>query len=345
MLHYFAESKWYTIVLASLFYAVTSWLLLWAAEEQSLTGSIDFLYWLAVTGSTVGYGDLSPQTDAGKLIVAFYVIPLGLSIFAMVIGRIAAFVGNQWRKGLMGLSTLSVTHHILVIGWNEQRTLLLLKLLLQERDSLPERPDIVLCVRADITNPMPGQVEFVKVESFNRDEDMDKACIADASTILIDNPQDDLTLTTALYCSQKNPSAHQVAYFADESLVGLLQQHCPQVECTPSVAVEMLAKAAFDPGSSTLHHDLLSVDDDGQAQFSLPLPASNDAMPYQQLFFAFKRHYDATLIGYAPSGRTQDVTLNPSLDTLIAPQDKLYYIAKQRITDIDWQAITESDNV
>lgn len=49
MLHYFAESKWYTIVLASLFYAVTSWLLLWAAEEQSLTGSIDFLYWLAVT--------------------------------------------------------------------------------------------------------------------------------------------------------------------------------------------------------------------------------------------------------------------------------------------------------
>ena len=99
MLHYFAESKWYTIVLASLFYAVTSWLLLWAAEEQSLTGSIDFLYWLAVTGSTVGYGDLSPQTDAGKLIVAFYVIPLGLSIFAMVIGRIAAFVGNNGEKG------------------------------------------------------------------------------------------------------------------------------------------------------------------------------------------------------------------------------------------------------
>ena len=96
----------------------------------------------------------------------------------------------------MGLSTLSVTNHILVIGWNEQRTLLLLKLLLQERESLPERPDIVLCVRADITNPMPGQVEFVKVESFNRDEDMDKACIADAATILIDNPHHRTVLLT-----------------------------------------------------------------------------------------------------------------------------------------------------
>ncbi|WP_255438901.1 potassium channel family protein [Aestuariibacter sp. GS-14] len=341
MLHYFAGSRWYTIALATAFYAASSWILLWAADESALTESVNFLYWLAVTGSTVGYGDLSPQTDAGKLVVAFYVIPLGLSIFAMVIGRIAAFVGNQWRKGLMGLSGLSVSDHILVIGWNEQRTLLLLKLLLRERESLQERPDIVLCVRADITNPMPGKIEFVKVESFNRDEDMDKACIASASTILIDNPQDDLTLTTALYCSQKNPSAHQVAYFADESLVGLLHQHCPQIECTPSVAVEMLAKAAFDPGSSALHHDLLSVDDDGQAQFSITVPAATQSVTYQQLFFAFKQRYDATLIGFAPSGRAQDVTLNPSLDTVIAPQDKLYYIAKQRITELDWHAVTE----
>jgi len=49
------------------------------------------------------------------------------------------------------------------------------------------------------------------------------------------------------------------------------QQHCPEVECTPSVAVEMLAKSVFDPGSSLLHHDLLDVEE-GQAQFSVELP-------------------------------------------------------------------------
>ncbi|GGF65410.1 potassium channel protein [Alteromonas lipolytica] len=342
MLNYFAESRWYTIVIATLFYALSSWLLLYAFDEQALISGADFVYWLAVTGSTVGYGDLSPQTTAGKLVVALYVIPLGLSIFAMVVGRVAGFVGNQWRKSLMGLSTLDVSNHILVIGWNEQRTLLLLKLLLQEQKSLADKPDIVLCVRADITNPMPGQIEFVKVESFNKDDDMDKACIGTAATILIDNPEDDLTMTTALYSAQKNPSAHQVAYFNDESLVRLLQMHCPQIECTPSVAVEMLAKAAFDPGSSTLHHDLLSVDDDGQAQFSLTIPHSVNPVSFQQLFIAFKRQYDATLIGYAGPQRGQPVTLNPGLDTVISPQDKLYYIAKSRITDISWTALTES---
>ncbi|MEM7267318.1 MAG: potassium channel family protein, partial [Pseudomonadota bacterium] len=101
MLQYFAESRWYTIVGATAFYAVTSYWLLYAAEEHDLITNADFIYWLAVTASTVGYGDLSPGTPAGKLVVALYVIPLGLSIFAMVIGRIAAWVSLTWKKGLL----------------------------------------------------------------------------------------------------------------------------------------------------------------------------------------------------------------------------------------------------
>lgn len=342
MVRYFAESRWYTILGATLVYGITSWLLLHAAGETSLTTQIDYIYWLAVTASTVGYGDLSPSTQAGKLIVALYVIPLGLSIFALALGRIAAWVGNQWRKGIMGLTSLSVSEHILVIGWNEQRTLLLLNLLLEEREAVPGKPDIVLCVRADITNPMPGKIEFVRVESFNKDSDMDKACVADAATILIDNPQDDLTLTTALYCSQRNPNAHQVAYFTDESLVKLLQQHCPKVECTPSVAVEMLAKAAFDPGSSTLHHDLLSVGDGGQAQFSVAVPHDFSPSSFHTLFINLKLQHDAILIGIAPRSDYLDMQVNPAMDTVIQPNDKLFYIAKERVQQFNWDKLGSS---
>ncbi|HAD89189.1 MAG TPA: potassium channel protein, partial [Alteromonas macleodii] len=301
MLQYFAESRWYTIVGATAFYAVTSYWLLYAADEHDLITNADFIYWLAVTASTVGYGDLSPVTPAGKLVVALYVIPLGLSIFAMVIGRIAAWVSLTWKKGLLGMNSLMLDEHILVIGWNEQRTMLLLDLILQERDAMPERPDIVLCVKADITNPMPGVIEFVKVDSFNKDEDMDRACVSTARTILIDNPQDDVTMTTALYCTKRNPDAHQVAYFDDDSLVSLLQDHCPKVECTPSVAIEMLVKAAFDPGSSMLHHDLLSIEE-GQAQFSVKIPESSHAISVAKLFINLKRKHDAIFIGYAPNG-------------------------------------------
>ncbi len=339
-LKYFGNTRWYTIVLITLLYSFSSWLFLNLASEQELTNRIDYLYWLAVTASTVGYGDLSPVSTAGKLVVALYVIPVGLSIFAMVVGRIAAWVSDLWKKGLLGMKPLHVQDHILILGWNEQRTMLLLELLLMEREELPDEPDIVLCVKANIENPMPGKIEFVHVESFNRDEDMDKACVADAATILIDNPQDDVTLTTALYCTHRNPDAHQVAYFNDDTLVKLLHKHCPKVECTPSVAVEMLAKSAFDPGSSMLHHDLLSVDE-GQAQFSVAMPANVSTISVEKLFVNLKRYYDAIFIGYAPESEYQKLVVNPAFSDTVSSGDKVFYIAEKRISDLNWKKLGE----
>ena len=58
-----------------------SWLLLWLCDEEVLT-SADFLYWIVVTASTAGYGDFSPQTEAGKYVVSLFVIPFGLGLSA-----------------------------------------------------------------------------------------------------------------------------------------------------------------------------------------------------------------------------------------------------------------------
>ena len=339
MLRYFTELRWYTVAAAFAAYAASSWLLLALAGESALTDGTDFFYWLVVTGSTVGYGDLSPQTPAGRWLVALYVIPLGLSIFALVVGRVAAWVALQWRKGRMGLKPLALSGHIVVIGWNGPRTVQLLRLLLDEcADMDGDTPAVVLCVRAEIDNPMPGEIEFVRVGSFNQDEDMDRACIGDARTILIDNPEDDMTMTTALYCSHRNPAAHQVAYFKDESLVRLLHRHCPKVECTPSVAVEMLAKSAFDPGSSMLHHDLLNVAH-GHAQYSVAVPPTVGALAFDRVFLAFKRRHDATAIGIAPGGNYHQMQLNPPLDATVRGGDTLFYIADQRVHGIDWEAL------
>ncbi|WP_158769118.1 potassium channel family protein [Paraglaciecola sp. L1A13] len=337
---YFTEMRWYTLLLSLSIYAISTWCLMTLAGEDALTNSTDFIYWLVVTASTVGYGDLSPTTSAGKYIVSLYVIPVGLSFFALVIGRVASWVSFQWLKGVKGLQSLSVSNHILVLGWNEQRTLRLLDLLLRERDAVDERPAIVLCVRADIINPMPDKIEFVKVNSFSNDKDMDRACIAEAKVVLMDNPEDDLTMTTALYCSQRNPNAQMVAYFTDETLANLLRRHCPNVECTPSVAIEMLAKSAFDPGSSVLHHDLLSVTE-GQAQYSSTLPQDIKPVEVRAAFNQLKARYNATLIGIAKSDDRLNIQVNPDLDEQLFPGDKVFYIAKGRIKQIAWQRFSE----
>ncbi len=326
--------RWYTIVLALVVYAASSWLMLKSAGETGFLALHDFIYWLVVTGSTVGYGDLSPATVAGKYIVSLYVIPLGLSLFALILGRVVAWISRQWRKGIEGLKSLDVTDHILIIGWNKERTIQLLDLLLKEQASNSDPKAIVLCVRADIINPKPGEIGFVKVDSFNRDQCMNKACVDSASVIVMDNPEDDMTMTTSLYVHQRNPNCHKIAYFKDESLVQLLKSHCPNIECTPSVAVEMLAKSAIDPGSSALHYDLLNVKS-SDTQYSLRVPELTSAVAVDKLFNGLKRQYGATLIATRANGTTK-ITLNPTLSQTLASGDTVFYIASQRINNISW---------
>ncbi|MFT6899652.1 MAG: voltage-gated potassium channel, partial [Paraglaciecola sp.] len=124
----------------------------------------------------------------------------------------------------------------------------------------------------------------------------------------------------------------------------LLQKHCPNVECTPSVAVEMLAKSAFDPGSSLLHHDLLDVNH-GQAQYSDTLPLSFSTVKVSTLFTQLKQQYKATLIGISRAGEKMQIHVNPDLSDTLSPGDKIFYIAERRIKNIQWHKFAEDKHV
>ncbi|MGF1681795.1 ion channel [Photobacterium minamisatsumaniensis] len=318
------------LLFLTLSYAVICFILLTLVGEKALVQSpTDFIYYLIVTASTVGYGDMSPVTVTGKWIVMLFVIPGGLGLFALGVGRVASLFIDYWKRGLLGKRKLKVDNHILVLGWNEQRTLHLIKMLQHEESG--QRP-IVLCVRPEIENPLPGEIEFVRVASFTDSEGMSRAGIDTASCIVIDNTEDDITLSAALYSASRNPDAHLLAYFNDDSLSKLLKRHCPNAECIPSVAVEMLAKAAVDPGSSELHHELLSTHK-GMTQYSVSYPSDAEATTIAPLFTAFKQHYEAILIAIDTG---QGVELNPPLDHPVPAGTKLFYIADERVNTFNW---------
>lgn len=330
------DLSWQGLLLVLAGYVVASYALLWAAGEQDLITGQDFVYWLIVTASTVGYGDLSPGTPSGKLIVALFVIPVGLSLFALVIGRAAAFGAAQWKKGIRGMKMVNAENHILVIGWNGRRTQHLLKLLLAEAEQNNQRR-IVLCTTEDIENPMPEEIGFVRVTSFTDDAEMSRTALDKASCIIINTSLDDVTMTTALYCNGHNQNAHIIVYFADDSLSPLLKRHLPRVECMPSVAIEMQVKAAMDPGSSALHQELLSATH-GMTQYSTHYPELLPGATVEAVFENFKRSYNATLIGVSENGEGE-IRLNPPLDLQINPGATLYYIAEKRIREFNWEAL------
>lgn len=329
--HLFNLSNRNLLVLVTLYVAI-SWILLRLSGEHTLTSNLSlYLYYLMVTASTVGYGDYSPETESGMWVVALFIIPGGLTLFAALVGRLASGAVEYWRAGILGKRRVGVENHILLLGWNGQRTLHLIRMLQHEEEG--KRP-IVLCSRSDIENPLPGEIAFVKVNTYTDSLEMEKAAIEQASCIVVDNLEDDITLSAALYCANINPTAHLLAYFKDEALSNLLSQHCPNAECIPAVGAEMLAKAAVDPGSSALHQELLASTR-GMTQYSVDYPSDLKPLPFESAFRVMKKEYQATLIALDIG---DGIELNPELSREISPGAKLFYIADERIERFDWSS-------
>lgn len=80
--------------------AFTTALVLWASVFYHYVegwGWIDSVYFSVVTISTVGFGDFSPETSAGKIFTIFYII-VGLGVFVTAVSTIADSILSQERE-------------------------------------------------------------------------------------------------------------------------------------------------------------------------------------------------------------------------------------------------------
>jgi len=80
------------VILGSLMYLVES-------EENGFTSIPQSIYWAIVTITTVGYGDILPQTAIGKIIASFIMI-IGYSIIAIPTGIFTVEFANAFKKNI-----------------------------------------------------------------------------------------------------------------------------------------------------------------------------------------------------------------------------------------------------
>ena len=106
--------------------------------------------------------------------------------------------------------------------------------------------------------------------------------------------------------------------------------HCPRAEAMVSSDTTMLVRAAQDPGSSRVHHDLLSVMT-GNTLFSVRVPATAALTTYGELLSAYKLKYNATIVAVADDALGNGLALNAPASKHVGPNQVVYYIAERRI--------------
>jgi len=76
------------------------------------------LWWTIVTMTTVGYGDMAPQTLLGR-IFAIIIMLSGISFIAIMTGTISSiFTSTRIMEG-RGLEKIKLEHHTIICGWNK----------------------------------------------------------------------------------------------------------------------------------------------------------------------------------------------------------------------------------
>lgn len=325
------QISWTFLLLVVLAHMATSWALFSLVGETMASSPTDWAYFYVVVSSTVGFGDFSPTTVAGKWVATIYLIPGGISLFAALIGKATVTLSNFWRLQMQGKGDFShLSGHTLVIGWHGETTERILDILKADK-SLPD--EIVLCVVKEMSNPRPADLKFVKGESFSNAELLKRAGIESASRIIIYDTSDDRVATVALSAySLKAENAHIVAHCANPDTAEMLRRTLPGIECTQALALEMLVRSASDAGISRVVNELLAVDR-GATQYQTKLRHPPAGATFGDLFIQAKKVCNATVLGLASGNDNNDGSmLNPATDQSLQDGDIVYYMANTRLS-------------
>ncbi|MBW2525875.1 MAG: ion transporter [Deltaproteobacteria bacterium] len=127
-------------------------------HNESIQTFTDALWWSMTTLSTVGYGDLYPSTDGGR-VVAIFTMVLGIGLLGAVAATVAAALIEFRDRGKRGMRRYSVRDHLLVCGWNEKALTAIRNFRLDPRH---EATDVVVVADIDTSPIEEAGIRFVR---------------------------------------------------------------------------------------------------------------------------------------------------------------------------------------
>ena len=287
----------------------------------------DALWWAIVTLTTVGFGDISPETLGGRFIGVVLMF-FGIGVLGTFTATIAsAFVDQRQRKD-RGMDDCDLEGHIILCGWND-RTKEILKDLRADRDSA----DNPIALLADVeTNPEPDdRLHFVRGKE--TEEDLKRAGIDKAKTVVLVGDRsleyrerDAKAVLAVLTVKSLKPSVYTIVELAGEENV----RHCRHAKADEIVVgadlcSRVISTATLYHGVSTVLRELLSARE-GHDLITMQVPEDYRGQKFIKVFAELKRNEDMIALAIKHAGKESIVT-NPDADCDVKAGDQLVVIS------------------
>lgn len=249
-------------------------------SEQKTNSAIntlfDAIWYTLVTITTVGYGDITPQSILGRT-AAMILLLAGVALFGALSGKFASFLFDRQQKKDRGLLKMNkMKNHFLICGWKPNFERILEGILLANPEIPPEK--IIL-----LNNSSQTEMEKIKADArfkninylhgdFTDEDTLLKSQIktAERALILADNSEnfsnletDSRTVLAVITIKNLNPRIYCVAEIIDSKFEKHLSlAHCDEIILSADYGQNLLIQASSGKGMSHILRELISEESD-----------------------------------------------------------------------------------
>ena len=264
-------------------------------------------WWAIVTMTTVGYGDFSPSTPAGR-IFAVLIMFIGISLVSLLTASISSiFVAQKIREG-KGLEQLNLNNHLILCGWNPNGGRILDSI---QHLSNSKKLELVLIneMNEEDVTQLKNRYQQLDIKfvagDFTQEEILNKANIFEANTVIvIPNTTgsevatyDEKTIFATLTIKSMDSSIRVVAYLLDrENLTHIKRADADEVVVGDDFSAHILASHVVDPGIPQIANQL--IESNSNSRFKrINIPSEFIGKSYSELFDHFQKLDGSLLIG------------------------------------------------
>ena len=297
-------------------------------RNDSLDSIGDAIWWSFVTITTVGYGDIFPQSIGGR-IVGVLVMIFGIGFLGMFTATIAsAFVERRMNqnRGLKALKGLK--DHILLCGWNYSASEVISEIHAEDKEK-----DIVIIANLEENPVDDAHVHFVRGDPADISK-LEMACFRTASTAIVlhdesnkGNARDGQGILSVLAIKHECPDIYVCVQILDESNL----EHCrragaDEVIVTGGLTAKLLGQATLDHGVTVVVSELLS-NKYGNQLYKIKCPGKYVGSTFGSVLAAFKEEHEGVIVGVE---KVSKFLTNPKKNVVLDKDDCLVLIAEKR---------------
>lgn len=288
----------------------------------------DALWLTLVTMTTVGYGDITPSTLAGRAIGVVLMLA-GIGVLGMLSATIASILVAEKLKEDRGMQSFSVSNHFILCGWNHRARNVWAEMRVDERNA--ETP-VVLIAELEGKPEDDRHLHFIRGDV--TEETLQRANLEEASTVVIfgddrldSHARDARVVLATLTVETINPNAYTIVELSDHRN----SRHCQRARADEIIVPNelgsrLISSAARDHGISKVIYEVLSSDQ-GNDLYKIALPQELQGQAFLDVFTEMKRSREATLLA-VQKGDQGEVISNPPADLRVERGDHLILISK-----------------